>query len=189
MGKTHKVMTTMAQQQDAELQGRFKRLVTSQLHPDCIIWIDEVWPAHVHCVHEIHLCIRLPRSSRVQMHKGWKEMGRRRRGRSDKGRIAKNYFPHGLARRWSVLGAMTSTGMLQNTDPSCTDDLFDAIERGLPDGPRAMNTTLFWGAFARLVPPPPPLHENHCVDAGEPSHYLFFYAVRAMLQYSQSTAF
>ena len=58
---TKKMLVTMATQQDMVLRGRFKTLMCANYHPAEIIWIDE-------------------------MHKGWAEMGRRRRGRAKKGR-------------------------------------------------------------------------------------------------------
>ena len=58
---TKKKLVTMATQQDMVLRGRFKTLMCANYHPGEIIWIDE-------------------------MHKGWAEMGRRRRGRAKKGR-------------------------------------------------------------------------------------------------------
>jgi hypothetical protein len=46
-----------------------------------------------------------------------------------------------MCRRWSVLAAVSVHGLVG----------YEATELGTNDGPWAMNTLLFLGAFARLV--------------------------------------
>jgi transposase len=123
-GYTRKLLTTIATQQDALLRGKFKRLMTSgDFHPDQCIYIDEVWATPPPPGRPVQSAHRLTLVDR-QVHSGWKEMGRRRRGRGKRGKQAFNTFPSGMCRRWSVLAAMNSEGLVG----------FDPMELGARDG-------------------------------------------------------